>query len=115
MKTKTLLILAILTLATGCRFVRRGEPLTGPLPGGSAEIERGKAAYQRHCTQCHPNGEGGLGPVLNNKPAPSFLIKTQVRVGLGVMPSFDEKQIPSDELDDLVDYMIALRKSDKRR
>jgi mono/diheme cytochrome c family protein len=41
----------------------------------------------RHCHQCHPRGgDGGLRPALNNKPVPGFLVKCQVRLGLGAMP-----------------------------
>ena len=38
------------------------------------------------------------------------LIKTQVRVGLGAMPSFHRIDITDRELDDLVRYLKALRR-----
>ena len=75
------------------------------------EIEQGKMAFQHYCHSCHPGGEGGLGPALNDKPLPGFLVKRQVRWGLGVMPSFGEDKISAEELDLLVEYMAALRKS----
>ena len=98
-------------LAWGCGSARRGEPLTGKavLPGPAAQ--EGQMVFQQHCHQCHPGGEGGLGPALNNKPAPVWLMKTQVRVGLGAMPGFSEDQITSEELDDLMAYVVALRHS----
>jgi len=65
----------------------------------------------QHCNQCHPFGQGGLGTALNDKPAPRFLVKTQVRVGLGVMPGFSKEKISPEELDHLVDYVMALRKA----
>src|SRR5688572_581576 len=46
----------------------------------------------QHCHQCHPFGQGGLGPALNDKPAPRFLVKTQVRLGFGTMPGFSKNQ-----------------------
>ena len=58
---------------------------------------------------CHPGGEGGLGPSLNDKLLPAVAIRTQVRHGLGVMPHFPEKEIPPKELEALVAYMKALR------
>ena len=64
--------------------------------------------------QCHPEGGGGLGPSLNNKHLPKFVIKTQVRLGLGVMPAFVIQRLSPDQLDDLADYLIALRRHDRR-
>lgn len=66
----------------------------------------------RVCNGCHPGGEAGLGPALNNKLLPGFLIKFQVRNGLGVMPSFSQDVISPEELDDLVSYLVALRHHD---
>ena len=74
---------------------------------------QGRLVFHQHCHQCHPGGEGGLGPALNNKPAPVWLMKTQVRLGLGAMTGFGEKEIPPEELDDLMAYVIALRHSGK--
>jgi hypothetical protein len=112
MKTfsNTLLILAC--IATGCHSVRRGEPMVGLMQLDPKE-QRGQIVFQQRCHQCHPYGEAGLGPALNNKPAPVFLMKTQVRAGLGAMPRFDTHIIPAQDLDDLMAYVIALRKADK--
>jgi mono/diheme cytochrome c family protein len=46
---------------------------------------------------------------INDKPLPEFLMKTQVRVGLGAMPSFSREQISDQELDDVVRFLKALR------
>jgi hypothetical protein len=40
-------------------------------------------------------------------------MKTQVRVGLGAMPSFDKEGIPPEDLDALMDYVMALRHADR--
>ena len=108
---KAALFIGCLMLAFGCGSPRRGEPLTGVamLPGDGTQ--QGRLVFQQHCHQCHPGGEGGLGPALNNKPAPVWLMKTQVRVGLGAMPGFGEDQITDEELDDLMAYVMALRHS----
>ena len=63
------------------------------------------------CQQCHPGGEAGLGPALNDKPLPEFLKKFQVRHGLGTMPSFSEKEISDQQLEDLMEYLKALRRN----
>lgn len=103
-------LLGIIVLGTACGSIRRGEPLTGKLDRSSPKVEQGRLVFQNHCHQCHPGGEGGLAPALNDKPAPVWLMKTQVRVGLGAMPAFGEDQISSEQLDDLMAYVIALRK-----
>lgn len=96
-------------VAIGCRGVRRGEPFTGELDRKDQNVHRGQEVFQVHCYQCHPGGEGGLGPGLNDKPAPIWLMKTQVRLGLGVMPAFNEEQISGDQLNVLMTYLMALR------
>lgn len=50
-----------------------------------------------------------LGPAINDKPLPGFLMKTQVRVGMGAMPSFHRNQINGQDLDDLIRFLKALR------
>jgi hypothetical protein len=50
---------------------------------------------------------------LNNKPAPKFLVKRQIRWGLGAMPSFNKTEIPQTDLEDLVAYVMELRREDK--
>jgi mono/diheme cytochrome c family protein len=109
-----ILCLAIVITSSACHSVRRGEPFVGAMQLNSKQ-ERGRVVFQQRCHQCHPNGEAGLGPALNNKPAPVFLMKTQVRLGLGAMPPFDEHFISERDLDDLMSYVMALRKADKQQ
>jgi mono/diheme cytochrome c family protein len=106
-------VMALLLSGLGCHTTRRGEPITGAMQISDPKVERGRSVFLRNCHQCHPGGEAGLGPALNNKPAPVFLMKTQVRVGLGAMPSFSKNQIPPEDLDALMTYLIALRKADR--
>jgi mono/diheme cytochrome c family protein len=77
----------------------------------SPAIEHGQLTFQQHCHRCHPGGEGGLGPSLNDKPVPVFLMKTQVRRGLGTMPRFNKDEISPHEMDDLMAYVLALRRA----
>ena len=113
MKTSiALTTLALGLLLAGCHSARRGEPLTGPMKIENADVAHGQILFMQHCHQCHPFGQGGLGPVINNTPAPRFLVKTQIRLGLGAMPGFPKEKINPEELDHLVDYVMALRKAD---
>ena len=85
----------------------------GPLSSNDPAVEHGKIVFARKCNSCHPGGEGGLGPGLNDKLLPVFAMKLHVRTGLvgfKAMPSFDQHSIPSEDLDDLMAYLKALRK-----
>jgi len=103
-------------ILVGCHSVRRGEPIVGPLSSNDPAVQHGKVVFAHRCNSCHPGGEGGLGPGLNDKPLPVLAMKLQVRtgiVGFHVMPSFDHHQIPSDDLDDLMKYLKTIRKQSK--
>ncbi|WP_202882296.1 c-type cytochrome [Candidatus Manganitrophus noduliformans] len=102
-------LLTALLLFSGCGPARRSEPIAPPLSMSSSTLVRGEEAFMKYCNQCHPRGEAGLGPAINNKPLPRWLIRFQVRHGLGAMPAFSEKEIGDRELDDLVAYLKALR------
>lgn len=106
-----LIIIFSAIMLNGCSSARRSEPIKGPLRLSTAELAEGKENFDRYCNSCHPGGEAGLGPALNNKSVvPSFIIKFQVRNGLGKMPSFSREQLPPDELDKIVKYIKALQK-----
>ena len=102
-------IVVTAALIAGCYPVRRAEPIVGPMTLNEPTLERGRLLFDRHCYKCHTEGEGGLGPILNDKPLPKFLMRLQTRVGLGAMPGFRKDQISDDELDDLLNYIVALR------
>jgi mono/diheme cytochrome c family protein len=97
-------------LAVACGSARRGEPIAGPVALERDSLRRGERVFMRQCQPCHPGGEGGLGPALNNKPLPRFLLRTQIRQGLGAMPAFPSDRIDDRALEDLVDYVVALRR-----
>jgi mono/diheme cytochrome c family protein len=73
-----------------------------------SELEQGRRVFIRHCQQCHPGGGAGIGPSLKLKPAGSFRLKTQVRMGKGKMPAFSPSQINRDDLQRLVAYLQTL-------
>ena len=88
----------------------RGEPLRGTFVPANKEVAHGQVVYMSKCNKCHPGGDAGLGPALNNKPLPGFLIRKQVRWGLGAMPAFGPGEISSDDVDAVLAYLKALRK-----
>jgi mono/diheme cytochrome c family protein len=109
-----LLFTCICTVAlTACGSARRGEPFTGPLLMSNDALA-GRQVFMANCHQCHPGGEAGLGPALNNKLLPKFLIRLQVRNGIGAMPAFSEQDITDDALDDLLIYLEWLHGTGKQ-
>jgi mono/diheme cytochrome c family protein len=104
------LLIAGVLFAIGCGNSRRSEPVAGRLDARDPEVERGRQAFMVHCNQCHPGGQAGLAPALNNKPFPGFLMKFQVRHGFGAMPSFSKHEINDDDLDAIIKYIGALRR-----
>jgi mono/diheme cytochrome c family protein len=104
--------LLVLHLQVGCGSPRRGELYGGSTAIESPLAEKGAIVFADSCNQCHPGGTAGVGPALNNKPLPGFLIKFQVRYGLGAMPAFSEDEIGPEELNALVAYLKELRRAD---
>jgi mono/diheme cytochrome c family protein len=107
---KRLSIVAVCFLITGlvaCMTARKTEPLRAPT--SDPKVARGQKIFFQHCHQCHPHGQGGLGPAIVNKPLPEFLMKFQVRHGLGTMPSFGADKIPPGDLEALMAYIKAVR------
>lgn len=108
--------LFLLLLVSGCGSARRSEPLRGPVALND-QLQRGQVVFMQHCHKCHPGGEAGAGPSLNNVPLPGSLIKFRVRsraffAGVGRMPSFKKHEISRQELQELVRYLKVLRKHD---
>jgi mono/diheme cytochrome c family protein len=78
----------------------------------------GRLVFKKNCQQCHPNGESGVGPELNNVRVPKFLIKARVRsraflLWTGRMPQFDKHEISPKELNSLVYFIKTLQKNEK--
>lgn len=93
-----------------CGTARRGHPLTGIGTPEDERLLRGQRAFQQYCGQCHPGGQAGVGPAINNKPLPPFMIRMQVRTGMGAMPSFSEEKLSGETLDDIIAYLKELRR-----
>ncbi len=108
---KTLLaaatVLAAIALSVGCSSARHSPPFSPEID--SRALNPGKGAFMHYCNACHPAGEAGLGPSLVNKPLPRWAMRAQVRAGLGAMPSFSKQALPPEELDQLLNYIVAMR------
>jgi len=102
--------IGLVVVALSRSSARRSEPFAGRLLLESASETRGRTVFAASCHACHPGGMGGLGPALNDKPLPGWLMAFQVRHGLGAMPAFDEAHLPEADLDALLDYLLALRR-----
>jgi mono/diheme cytochrome c family protein len=103
------LVLACAAFAAACGPSRRSEAILGPPPLKTPREKQGEVLFMRFCHQCHPSGSGGLGPGLNNKPAPAAAIRLQIREGLGAMPAFGKEEIKDAEVDAIIDYMMVMR------
>lgn len=105
---------AVAALAVGicaCGTGRKNEPLQGFSPEpGTPRLQAGRAEFMRNCQECHPNGAAGVGPALNNKPLPGAAIKLQVRAGAGKMPAFSKEKVSDEEVGEIVDYLVWLRR-----
>ena len=106
---KPLVCFAAAALVAACGGPRRGEPVAGPLALATESSRRGERVFMAECNACHPGGEAGVGPSLNDKLAPRFLMRLQVRQGLGAMPAFSASRIDDRALEDLLDYVLVLR------
>jgi mono/diheme cytochrome c family protein len=106
--SRAILLTAALTLAA-CS-ARREEPLVGPVPLSTNSVRRGELLFMRECHRCHPHGDAGLGPALNNKPLPGGAVHQQIRRGLGAMPSFSEARLSDEDVNAIVEYVEALRR-----
>ena len=73
-------------------------------------LAEGERVFMEHCNQCHVGGAAGVGPALVDKKIPEFLIRFQVRHGLGAMPAFSEQRISDGQLEDVLNYLRYLRR-----
>jgi mono/diheme cytochrome c family protein len=85
------------------------EPTTKiPVTLSIDEFE-GMKLFMRTCNKCHPGGEKGIGPSLNDKVLPNFLIHWQVRLGMGKMPKFTDEQISKKQLEQITAFVRMMR------
>ena len=104
---RTMMWIGMAWAACACGASRQSPPLQHEPAVLNQEALLGQRVFMRECNGCHPQGDGGLGPALNDKPVPVAAIKLQVRQGLGAMPAFSEREISAQELDALLAFMSA--------
>ncbi|WP_210466103.1 c-type cytochrome [Rufibacter roseolus] len=114
---QTWLLLAVIPILvlSSCGTARRSEPIMGPLALQTQQLENGRVVFMQNCQRCHPLGEAGLGPSINNIPLPGVALRFRVRskaffLGIGRMPSFKKHEISREQMDELVVYLKALRR-----
>lgn len=78
------------------------------------ELEAGRITFNNKCASCHPGGRAGVGPSIINKPLPKFLVRWQIRHGLGVMPAFGEEVLSDEEVREVAEYVTHLRKETRQ-
>ena len=100
----------LLVIGLACGPAQRGEPHGPPISTVVTETH-GKQLFQRFCYKCHPNGEAGLGPALNNKAMPEFAVEAQIRKGVGAMPAFGHHVISDADVRAIADYVTELRRA----
>lgn len=103
-------VCAVIAASSACASARRRPPLA-PAPELNEQATTGQTVFMEKCNRCHPGGEAGLGPALNDKPFPDFLKRFQVRHGLGVMPHFPKEELSDQQLDAVVEYLKALHQN----
>jgi ubiquinol-cytochrome c reductase cytochrome c subunit len=92
----------------------QGPPIPAVQVNESSDLAAGRAAYIATCAACH--GAGGSGdavgggalapPVLDTPPTQ---VGEAIRIGPGVMPAFDERQISDRDLSSIAAYLAFLR------
>lgn len=72
----------------------------------------GQQIFMRSCNTCHPGGSKGMGPALD-KLGEHFpgdqQLKSFIRKGKGLMPAQPPEILNDKELDNLTDYLRALK------
>jgi mono/diheme cytochrome c family protein len=113
-----LLAISTLLLITSCGTARRGEPVFGKMEERNEKVNMGEIVFMNDCQKCHPGGESGVGPSINNIPIPGIALRFRVRskaflLGVGRMPSFKQHEISKKEMDSLIAYLHALKRNDE--
>jgi mono/diheme cytochrome c family protein len=99
----------------GLLWLAEGRPdQVPPLPSSEEEVGDsaldGAALFEKFtCSGCHgPNGEGGVGPALNQVELPTDEISQVTRNGQGAMMGYQPDVMSDAELDAIVQYVQAL-------
>jgi ubiquinol-cytochrome c reductase cytochrome c subunit len=91
-----------------------GPPIPGVQVNQSSDLAAGRAAYVATCAACH--GAGGSGDAVGGGAvAPPLLdvpptqVGEAIRIGPGVMPAFDTRQVSDQDLSAIAAYLRFLK------
>jgi mono/diheme cytochrome c family protein len=119
MKTTIYTAIALISLIiySSCSSRRIDKDMTS---SSNTRIEEGRLVFKYQCQKCHPNGESGVGPPLNNIKLPGFLIRARVRsraflLWTGRMPAFNKHEISKKEMNALIAYIKYMEKENKKK
>lgn len=102
-------IALIAPLLYGCGAERRGQPEAPAVrPDNPTEV-KGERLFHRWCYQCHPGGEAGLGPAINDRALPHPAIRLQIRRGVGAMPAFGEDVLSDGDVSAILAYLDEMK------
>jgi len=113
----TSILLATLTLgiaacgggsasATGDGTTPAAAQYEGPLT--STDVASGETHYNQYCAGCHPGGEAGAGPLINNIAWTPAKMREQIREGEGTMPPVPESKLDAAGLEALLAYLQTM-------
>jgi mono/diheme cytochrome c family protein len=105
---------AIAPLLYGCGAERRGQPEAPAIRPDNPREVRGERLFHRWCYQCHPGGEAGLGPAINDRPLPHGAIRLQIRKGVGAMPAFGDDLLSDRDVTAILAYLDEMKASPAR-
>lgn len=100
---------ALLFALAACAPTAGPSATLEPLERADPQIALGQRVFAVQCHQCHPNAHEGLAPSIVGTPIPGWLIRVQVRQGLGQMPAFSDEELGDEALDAIIAYLSALR------
>ncbi|WP_433540771.1 cytochrome bc1 complex diheme cytochrome c subunit [Streptosporangium sandarakinum] len=94
----------------------RGEPIPRVAPG---DVRLGATLYLQNCASCH--SASAVGAALpDGRYAPSLMypsstqIAEAIRIGPGTMPQFSQGTLSDAEVNSIIGYILALRRTDDR-
>ncbi|MDQ3047394.1 MAG: cytochrome c [Bacteroidota bacterium] len=120
---KNIIVISLVLLCSSLNFVscsaRRVKKDMSAAQSEDPRIMEGRLIFKNQCQKCHPNGESGVGPPLNNINLPNFVIRAKVRsrallLWAGRMPSFDKHEISNKEMKSLLAYLKDMKKKDSK-
>lgn len=117
---KTTSMWAAALVIAGCGGSAEGaeEPGDEPTAGGdisqyagaiaSTDVDRGKEVFDLLCGDCHPGGEGDVGPSLIADPHSPARLRQQIREGSGKMRPFSENRLSNEDMESVLAYLASI-------